>query len=82
MIIEITKRYIIDGHTLDSIVHDYTDLYSNNDDCMDFSEFLMDEIESYCANENLLNINEYELECLQEICEKSLDIQNQKALLS
>jgi hypothetical protein len=82
MVIEITKRYNIGGHTLDSIVHDYTDLYSNNDDCMDFSEFLMDEIESYPADEILLNSSKYELECIQEICEKSLDIQNKKALLS
>ena len=82
MIIEITKRYIVDSHTLDSIVHDYTDLYSNNDDCMSFSEFLIDEMESYCADEILLNSSKYELKSIQEICEKSLDIQNKKALLS
>jgi len=82
MIIEIIKRYIVDSHTLNSIVHDYTDLYSNNDDCMNFSEFLIDEMESYCANEILLNSSKYELESIQEICEKSLDIQNKKALLS
>lgn len=82
MIIEIRKRYIIGSDTLDSIVHNYTDSYSNNEDCMDFSEFLMDEMESYCADEILLDGNEYELDSLQEICEDSLDIQNKKALLS
>lgn len=82
MVIEITKRYNVSGHTLDSIVHDYIDLYSDNDDCMSFSEFLTDEMENYFADEILLNSNKYELECIQEICEKSLDIQNKKALLS
>ncbi len=82
MIIEIIKRYIIGSDTLDNIVQDYTDLYSNNDDCMNFSEFLIDEIENYCADKILLNSSKYELECIQEICEKSLDVQNKKALLS
>ena len=82
MVIEITKRYIVGNHTLDSIVHDYTDLYSNNDDCMNFLEFLMEEMESYSADGIFLNSSKYELECIQEICEKSLDIQNKKALLS
>lgn len=82
MIIEIIKRYIVNGNTLDSIVDDYTDLYSNNEDCMDFSDFLKDGIENYCADEILLDVNEYELESLQEICEDSLNVQNKKALLS
>ena len=82
MVIEVTKRYIVGIQTLNSIVTDYTDLFSNNDDCMNFSEFLMDEMESYCADEILLNSSKYELESIQEICEKSLDIQNKKALLS
>ena len=82
MVIEITKRYVVNSHILDSIVHDYTNFYSNNDDCENFSEFLIDEIECYCADDILMNSSKYELECIQEICEKSLDIQNKKALLS
>lgn len=82
MVIEITKRYNIGIHTLDTIITDYTNLYSNNDDCMSFSEFLMDEMENYCADEIFLNSSKYEIECIQEICEKSLDIQNKKTLLS
>lgn len=82
MVIEITKRYIVGVQTLNSIVTDYTDLFSNNDECMNFSDFLMDNMESYSADEILLNSSKYELECIQEICEKSLDIQNKKALLS
>ena len=66
MVIEITKRYIVGSHTLDSIVNDYTNLYSNNDDCMSFSEFLMEEMESYSADGILLNSSKYELECIQE----------------
>ena len=82
MVIEITKRYIIGCDTLDSIVHGYTDVFSDNDECMNFSDFLIDELESYSADEILLNSSKYELECLQEICGKTLDIQNKKALLS
>ena len=82
MVIEVTKRYIVGVQTLNSIVTDYTNLYSNNDDCMSFSEFLIDEMENYCADEILLNSSKYELDSIQEICEKSLDIQNKKALLS
>ena len=71
IIIEVTKRYIIGDCTLDNIIDSYIDSYEMNDECDNFSEFISEELESYCEDERVVN---GDIKDVKKICEMQLEI--------
>lgn len=81
MVIEITKRYIIDDCTLKNIINDYSEYYDENGEFTDFNDFLSCFLEDELSCEE--EIIEGNVEQIKEICELQvrLDKLKEKYLL-
>ena len=73
MVIEVTKRYIIGKHTLDSILEDYC-MY-DHDETENFSDWLLDRIENEYYDESLIS---GDVESVRKLCELSETLENEK----
>lgn len=75
MVIEVTRRYIIDRNTLETIINDCKEFYDSMDDDFYFEDFLSEEIEHFYEDKKIINGDK---EPLRKIIEMQLQLDKLK----